>query len=81
MDRLSPDSYFVTEIVDPEPLIRWDVIQIASITKLTNGEPYIVDAHGTWLTIKEVRELTEFNIGTRKEINWATPIAPRFAPR
>lgn len=79
--NLDKDTFFVTEIVDQDLLEKWHMIKISLNTKLSDGGKYVVDAHGTWLTPEEERELKEYGLGIRKDINWVTPLAPRFASR
>ena len=47
------ESVFVTEAVPIPLLLRRDFLGISEAVKLTNGQPFGVDAHGIWLTKEE----------------------------
>lgn len=78
-------SYEVIYISEPisqninEALKRGDLLMISEAVLLEDGHPFFVDAHGTWLTESEVKEMdadVNFN-----DIHWATGRVPNFAPK
>ena len=76
---LPPATVFLTQVVPTDLLLRRDFIGISESVRLETGEHFGVDAHGTWLTQKEVDALdkdTPFN-----QVPWLNGLRPVFAPR
>lgn len=58
VDGEEPDeSVFVTGVVPTALLLRRDFIGISEAVKLSNGQPFGVDAHGVWFTREELNAL------------------------
>jgi hypothetical protein len=51
---LPSQAVLCTAVVSIDLLLRRDVIGIAESVKLTSGDPFAVDAHGTWFTAAEI---------------------------
>lgn len=78
-DSTPRDDLFFRSIAVPFDLLGRNVIAISELVPLVDGQPFYVDAHGTWLTGRELEQLdAEVDF---EDINWATDKPPRFASR
>jgi len=77
--ELPPDTVFLTQVVPKDLLLRRSFRRIAESVRLESGDPFWVDAHGTWLTQAEIEALDKdvpFS-----EVPWLNGLSPNFAPR
>lgn len=75
---INPESFHLTEIIDNDLLKRRSMNTISERHKLTNGQPFFVDAHNVWLTESELKQL--YTRTPHSEIIWSTPNPPKFPP-
>jgi hypothetical protein len=75
----SEGLFAATDQVSNELLRKRSLHAIAKTVALTNGEPFYVDAHGTWLTKDEMDAISEDK--DDDEIPWLNSLPPRLAPR
>ncbi|HVJ83500.1 MAG TPA: hypothetical protein VNC50_20710 [Planctomycetia bacterium] len=80
-----PDPHRVleTEPASGEKFIEWGYYKYAKHLKLSNGETFDFDAHGIWMTAKEIdywyrQALGKLNAG--EVAPWVNGIAPVFPP-
>ncbi|WP_390342932.1 hypothetical protein ACFJIS_21275 [Variovorax boronicumulans] len=77
--RASEGLFAATDLVSNELLQKRNLHAIARTVALTGGEPFYVDAHGTWLTKDEMDAILEDK--DDDEIPWLNSLPPRLAPR
>jgi len=80
-DELCPTEglFAITEQVSNDLLRKRDFHGIAKTVALTSGDPFYVEAHGTWLTNDEMAAISEDK--DDNEIPWLNSLPPRLAPR
>ena len=72
------ESVFVTGIVPTELLLRRDFIGISEAVKLSNGQPFGVDAHGVWFTKEELDALNAR--ASWRSVPWVNGLPPILPP-
>lgn len=79
-DKKKKEGVFAeTKIVSNELLQNRNLNKIAELILLENGQKFYVDAHGMWLTHKEVEALE--NGLSFDKIPWNNNLPPKFAPK
>jgi hypothetical protein len=73
------EGLLYTEEVSNELLRARDVIRISEVVRLATGEPFVVDAHGTWFTESELRAMRDGR--PRTDVPWVGGVEPRRAPK
>jgi hypothetical protein len=81
-----PDEFrvFETEPASGSQFIEWGFYEYAEHLRLSNGESFYFDAHGIWLTGKEIEYLqrrVRRTLAQGETPPWVNGIAPRFAPK
>lgn len=75
----SSECVFTTELVPTRLLENRDMIGIADEVRLCDGSPFVVDAHGVWLTEDEAAALRRGE--DHDAVQWVTGVRPKRAPK